>query len=81
MEKLLLLSLLLSGCASTLKPTPYVMSVKNRQCAEYKVVQDNPIQFAFVAWHPISECDGFFALPPPQAAEALREYRNYQSGQ
>lgn len=74
-----LLLLILSGCQTTMKPTPYILAVKSGQCGEYSIVKDNPITFAFKVWHPIADCDGFFAIPADQAAEALREYRVYQA--
>lgn len=72
------LVLSLSACASAPKPTPYLINLKTQTCAEYAVTKDSPITFGFIRWHPITDCDGYFAIPPKQAAEYLQAYRNYQ---
>lgn len=82
LKKLGLMSLMaigLSSCTSDIVITPYLVSLKNNQAAEYAVSNPKPIQFKFVRWHPISDIDGYYCAPPEQVAEWLRQYRVYQS--
>lgn len=68
------------SCASFPRLTPYVLSLKNNVCGEYKVVKQTDacnIKYEFVRWHPISDCEGFFALSP----EDIAALRSYQAGQ
>jgi hypothetical protein len=68
---------LMVSCASFPHLHPYALSIKNNMCAEYKVKKQTDvcsIEYVFVKWHPLSDCEGYFALPPEDIA-ALRDYQ------
>ena len=60
---------LLEGCAGTIKPTPYVISVKNQVCEAWVVTNPDPLTYAPSGqWVPLSQCDGFTAFSPADTA-------------
>lgn len=74
------LSLLVSSCAGFPELHPYILSLKNGQCGQYQEVKSSDVcnvQFVFVKWVPVAQCEGFFALPP----EDIAALRSYQAGQ
>lgn len=73
------LLIIIEGCAGQLKPTPWLIDVKNGICESYDITNSNPITYAPSGKPvPIIECDGFTALSPADTAEALREFRACQ---
>lgn len=72
--------LLLSSCVGFPQLHPYLLSIKNGQCAQYKAIGQETAcsaQFVFVQWLPLSACDGFYAIPATDVA-ALRNYQVQQ---
>lgn len=66
--KIFLMGAVLNSCSAFPELHPYLISVKNGKCGEYKEVSKNPPQFDFVKWHDIIDCDGYIALPPDDVA-------------
>lgn len=75
----LALSLSFVACSTMPKFSPYVISLKNGKCGEYEMVKSDvcDIQYRFVKWHPLSDCEGYFALSPSDINK-LNEYRSSQ---
>lgn len=69
----------LGACVSMPKFSPYVISLKNNKCGEYEVVKTDAcdIQYKFVKWHPLADCEGYFAISP-EDINKLNEYRASQ---
>lgn len=71
----------LSACVSFPKLHPRILSIRNGMCGEFTIVSqtdachivysDQPV------WHPLSYCDGNYALPDTDIA-ALKEYQAAQ---
>jgi hypothetical protein len=73
-------TLSLSACTSFPKLHPYALSVQNSKCGEYEIVSQTDacnIVYKFKEWHPLSYCEGFFALPP----EDIKALKTYQAQQ
>lgn len=69
----LLVSSVVGSCGSIPEVKPYLISPKNNVCGEYYQSSKDPVEYKFKKWHPIEDCEGFFALSPEDVA-ALREY-------
>lgn len=75
-----LMGLSLPNCKSFPILHPYVLSLKNGVCGEYVAVKQTnacDIEYQFVKWHPLTDCEGYFMLPPSDIA-ALKEYQAAQ---
>ena len=67
----------LSSCTSFPQLHPHILSLHNGLCGEYEVVKQIDactIEYKFKAWHPLAECEGFFAIPASDVS-ALLEYQ------
>jgi hypothetical protein len=75
-----IVNILAAGCVGFPTLTPYILSVKNGQCGEYQSVGTESScseNFQFVKWHPMSDCDGFYALSAQDVAN-LKAYQKKQ---
>ena len=68
------LSASLSACAGIPKITPHVIDTQLNECREYKVVDYENVKIKFVKSHPIDKCNGYYSLPPKEAAELKAWY-------
>lgn len=69
--------LLLNSCGGESDFPPlhmYLLNLKSAQCAEY-AQGSVPTDFTFVKWHPIADCEGFYALPPQDVANITSWYK------
>lgn len=78
----------ISGCAGIPEQHPHIILVSKNLCGRYQQVSNDPIQFSekVVEWKPLSACEGFFALPPEDAAKDRAAYdawykSHHKSGQ
>lgn len=58
----------IAGCASTPPVTPHVIDTDLLECREYEVVNTDTLQLRKKADWPIQHCNGFWAMPPNEAA-------------
>lgn len=61
--------IILSACAGFPNLHPHKIVLANGLCGEYEQVSQRPVQFKFKEWHPIKDCDGFYAFPPKDIAD------------
>lgn len=73
------LTALLSACSGLPKPKVYLIDVRNSLCESYVVTKDNPLTYAR-SKQPValSNCNGYLAISPADAAEILRQFRACQ---
>lgn len=81
MVLMFLMVLILNNCAGFPEIHPYVLSIKNNQCGEYEIISKDKcdVKYKFKQWHPISDCENFFALSAEDVVK-IREYAKSNCG-
>lgn len=70
LKKIFLTTSLVSlfGCVGAPKITPHYIDTQLNECREYEVTNKEQMTIRFKEAHPLSHCNGFFAVPASEAA-------------
>jgi hypothetical protein len=68
------------SCASAPQVTPHVIDTQLQECREYKVVNTDTLEVRKVKDWPIQHCEGFWAIPPEEAALLKAWYLKQKNG-